>query len=128
LANAAHNSTFTYRQLVLQTQALIVRENRVQVSPLLPYASATPRGSFGSRLRENAGAKRALRILFPSLEEQKSGPPQECFALLDVLAPNNVVWLLTVVARAAFEGDEEKDSTHFLSVHVFTQPGSEAAI
>jgi hypothetical protein len=33
-----------------------------------------------------------------------SGPPQEFFALLDALASNNVVWLMTVVLPAVFEG------------------------
>jgi hypothetical protein len=81
-------------------------------------------GSKGSRLCENTGAKKALRILFPSLQEQKGRPPQKFFALFDVFAPNHVFKLLAVGPLVAFKSNEENDSTDFSSVHVFTQPGS----
>ena len=46
-----------------------------------------PHWRIGSRLRENAEAKRALRILFLTHGERKSGPSQEFFALFDAFAP-----------------------------------------
>jgi hypothetical protein len=82
----------------------------------------------GSRPRENAEAKMAVRILFPSPENRSSNQLWNFSTLFAVLFSNGGLQSKWTSYRIHPGLIEENDSSDFSSVHVFTQPGSKAAL